>query len=83
MEPDTRPARAPDIRPDIHAREPATRPALWDSMLRGADVGRPGHASVTRASSWLSRLVRRLAMIAVVLGIGLVALIYFVARALG
>jgi hypothetical protein len=46
-------------------------------------VARRGSESVTRASSWLSKLVRRLVMIALLLGLGLVALIYVVARSLG
>lgn len=55
-------------------------PALWESVLRGAMVARRGSESVTR--SWLSKL-RRLVMIALLLGLGLVALIYVVARSLG
>lgn len=61
----------------------AERPALWESVVRGAMVARRGSESVTRASSWLSKLVMRLVMIALLLGIGFVALIYFAAQSLG
>lgn len=64
-------------------RAPDVRPPLFDTLLRGAEVARRGHDSVTRASAWLSKLVLRLAVIALVVGVGLVALIYFAARSLG
>ncbi len=87
------PIRAPPVPPPVRVAPPETwpvlardadvRPALWESVVRGAEIARRSSTSVTRASAWLSRLVLRLAMIAVLLGIGLVALINFAARSLG
>lgn len=88
-EPAAIPISSPRARLAIEADRPsfpavaADTPALWESVLRGAMVARRGSESVTRASSWLSKLVRRLVMIALLLGLGLVALIYVVARSLG
>lgn len=78
---DVAPRAIPPSRPVV--ADVDERPALWETVVRSAALARRGSESVTRASSWLSKLVMRFVLIALVLGIGLVVLLYAVARSLG
>ena len=69
---------------DESALEPRPeRPSLWDALLRvGAPLAPRDPAPVSRAGGWLKQLVFRLAVIALVLGIGVAVAIYWVVHSL-
>jgi hypothetical protein len=49
-------------------------------VLRGAEIATRASESVGRVGGWVARLVFRLAVLALLLGVGFVVLVYYVAR---
>lgn len=82
------PARTSSVDEDSFDLRPP-RSALWEKLLGGALARRSTSLTAERdpasggdAGGWLKQLVIRLALIAVVLGVGLLAAIYLLARSM-
>ena len=81
-------ARPPTIEPAPRARvaiepEPAlvVRASLWKQLL-GAMLARRATLPVSAGRGWLAQLVRRLALVAVILVVALVGVVYWLAHSL-